>query len=270
MGFLENGGKDIDGIMKALENSNAFSALAGMSAALLPVLFIMYGSPVRGITTFTQKLQAEGADIDTNDAPGGEPFVEKLKHLQKQAPSDYEKFRLETLTLTGNVAAGSDTTSISLTGALYHALTTDGVTERMYDELDSRGFCSSARQHITFEQAQQLPYLQMVIKEALRIHPAVGLPMWREVVGPGLDVGETHLPPGVSLWQSLMRWNMLTNSTRQSWASILGLHTEMPAFSAQILLTSSQEGGIHNVHPLKSWRRWVNTTYLLGPARGLA
>ncbi|KAH0438060.1 cytochrome P450 [Colletotrichum camelliae] len=159
VGFLESGGQDVDGIMRGLEDANALATLSGVKNVLLPVLLILYGNP-------------------------------------KEDPDGFERFHVRTITLTGNVAAGSDTTSISLTSALYYLLTTNGVAKRMYEELDSQGFCSSLDEHITFDQAQQLPYLQMVIKEALRLHPAVGLPMWREVVGSGLDVDGTHFPPG--------------------------------------------------------------------------
>ncbi|KAI8300733.1 hypothetical protein K4K59_001390 [Colletotrichum sp. SAR11_240] len=196
VGFLESGGQDVDGIMRGLENANAFSTLSGVNAVLLPILLLLYGNPVRGIASFARKLQSESDEIDMKEKHGGETFLAKVQRLRKEDPEEYEKFRIRTITLTGNVAAGSDTTSISLTSALYHLLTTNGVAERMYEELDSQGFCSSLDEHITFDQAQQLPYLQMVIKEALRLHPAVGLPMWREVVGSGLDVDGTHFPPG--------------------------------------------------------------------------
>ncbi|UQC87267.1 uncharacterized protein CLUP02_12770 [Colletotrichum lupini] len=196
VGFLESGGQDIDGIMRGLEDANAFSTLSGVNAVLLPILLVLYGNPVRGIASFARKLQSESDDIDIKEKHGGETFLTKAQRLQKEDPEEYERFRVQTLTLTGNVAAGSDTTSISLTSAMYHILTTNGVAKSMYEELDSQGFCSSLDEHITFDQAQQLPYLQMVIKEALRLHPAVGLPMWREVVGSGLDVDGTHFPPG--------------------------------------------------------------------------
>ncbi|KAK2734140.1 hypothetical protein CKAH01_08184 [Colletotrichum kahawae] len=196
VGFLESGGQDIDGIMRALEDANAFATLSGVSAVLLPVLFILYGNPVHGVASFAGKLQSESDEIDIKEKGGGETFLEKVQRLRKEDPEEFERLRTRTITLEGNVAAGSDTTSISLTSALYHLLTTNGVAERMYEELDSQGFCSSLDEHITFDQAQQLPYLQMVIKEALRLHPAVGLPMWREVVGSGLDVDGTHFPPG--------------------------------------------------------------------------
>ncbi|KAK1519518.1 uncharacterized protein CCOS01_11169 [Colletotrichum costaricense] len=196
VGFLESGGQDIDGIMRGLEDANAFSTLSGVNAVLLPILLVLYGNPVRGIASFARKLQSESDDIDIKEKHGGETFLTKAQRLQKEDPEEYERFRVQTLTLTGNVAAGSDTTSISLTSAMYHILTTNGVAKSMYEELYSQGFCSSLDEHITFDQAQQLPYLQMAIKEALRLHPAVGLPMWREVVGSSLDVDGTHFPPG--------------------------------------------------------------------------
>ncbi|KAK5056797.1 hypothetical protein LTR84_012329 [Exophiala bonariae] len=34
---------------------------------------------------------------------------------------------------------------------------------------------------LTFDRVQGMPYLQMVVKEGLRMHPATGLPMWRDV-----------------------------------------------------------------------------------------
>lgn len=223
MGFLESGGKDVDSIMRDLENANAFSTLSGVNTVLLPTLFILYGNPVRGIASFARKLQSESDEIDIKEKHGGETFLAKVRQLQKEDPEGYEKYRIRTITLTGNVAAGSDTTSISLTSALYHLLTTNGVAERMYEELDSQGLCSSLDEHITFDQAQQLPYLQMVIKEALRLHPAVGLPMWREVVGPGLDVDGTHFSPGVRPYNMAQPQEIsLTAFDRHSSVSISG------------------------------------------------
>jgi cytochrome P450 len=190
--------------MRALENSTSFSTFAGVSSALLPMLFTAYGNPVRGITAFSNKLHFERAEADGEVKTGGDTFLQKIQRLHESDPEGFEKYRLETMTLVGNVAAGSDTTSISLTGALYRILTTKGVSRRMYEEVGSKTMLTKER--ITFDQAQQLPYLQTVIKEALRVHPVVGLPMWREVNGTGLDVDGTHLPPGVSDMSSLSAW----------------------------------------------------------------
>lgn len=199
VGFLESGGQDVDGIMRALENSTSFSTFAGLSSALSPILLAAYGNPVRGITAFSKKLHVERAEADENEVKsnGEDTFLQKLQHLRKSDPEDFEKYRLETITLIGNVAAGSDTTSISLTGALYHIFTTEGVSRRLHEELlSSEG--PTTDEHISFDQAQQLPYLQITIKVALRVHSVVGLPMWREINGAGLDIDGTHFPPGVS------------------------------------------------------------------------
>jgi len=44
-----------------------------------------------------------------------------------------------------------------------------------------------------------MPYLQSVLKEALRMHPATGLPLWRVVPEGGLQLGEHWLPPGTNV-----------------------------------------------------------------------
>ena len=180
--------------MRKLENSVSFSTFAGESSVLLAVLFAVYGNPVAGISAFAKKL--ERAENDSEVKTGGETFMQKVHRLRETDPESYEKYRLENITLFGNVAAGSDTTSISLTGVLYRIFTTKGVARRMHEELASHNMLTNER--ITFDQAQQLPYLQMVIKESLRVHPVVGLPMWREINGAGLDIDGTHFPPGVS------------------------------------------------------------------------
>lgn len=187
--------------MRALENSTSFSTFAGLSSALLPVLFAAYGNPVRGITAFSKKMHVERAEADSEEKNGEDTFLHKIQRLRESDPEGFEKYRLETMTLTGNVAAGSDTTSISLTGALYRIFTTKGVSHRLHEEVRSKGMMTDER--IAFDQAQQLPYLQMVIKEALRLHPVVGLPMWRDITGDGLDIDGIHFPAGVSLKPSV-------------------------------------------------------------------
>lgn len=41
-----------------------------------------------------------------------------------------------------------------------------------------------------------MPYLQACIKEALRVHAAVGLPLWRIVLEGGRQISERHFPQG--------------------------------------------------------------------------
>lgn len=50
-----------------------------------------------------------------------------------------------------------------------------------------------------FKEAQNLPYLQAVIKEALRLHPASGLPLGRVVPKGGAEIAGHYFPEQVSL-----------------------------------------------------------------------
>ena len=49
---------------------------------------------------------------------------------------------------------------------------------------------------VQWEEVRNLPYLSAVIKEALRCHPAVGLPLERVVPSGGITVAGHYLPGG--------------------------------------------------------------------------
>jgi cytochrome P450 len=64
------------------------------------------------------------------------------------------------------------------------------------DEQDAAGNLSNP---IQFREAQGLPYLQAVIKEALRLHPATGLPLGRVVPKGGAEIAGHFFPERVRL-----------------------------------------------------------------------
>lgn len=91
-----------------------------------------------------------------------------------------------------------DTTSIALTSAVYQIANNRAVYLKLREEVraaEERGEISNP---ILFEEALGLPYLQMVIKEALRIHPSTGFPLWRVVPAGGMEIAGKFFPPGVS------------------------------------------------------------------------
>ncbi|KEF51439.1 uncharacterized protein A1O9_12588 [Exophiala aquamarina CBS 119918] len=99
-----------------------------------------------------------------------------------------------------NINAGADTVTTTLRGLFYHLLrnhsTLDVATSELLNAV-KQGTMSSP--FPTFSEAQKLPYLQAVIKEALRFHPAISLPLERVVSSAGLvlpDESKTFLPPG--------------------------------------------------------------------------
>jgi len=96
-----------------------------------------------------------------------------------------------------NIMAGSDTTAVSLSSILYHLLKYPQTLQRLkteIEEFEQKGECGNP--NVSFKEAQNMPYLQAVIKEALRLHPATGLPLWRVVPPEGAEICGYHFKGG--------------------------------------------------------------------------
>lgn len=96
--------------------------------------------------------------------------------------------------------AGSETTAISLSSIFYYLLRNPGLYDRLRQELDeaaeSGAFSDNETGLVTFAEAQKLPYLQAVIQEAFRIHPAAGLPLERIVPPQGAEIAGHYVKGG--------------------------------------------------------------------------
>jgi len=96
-----------------------------------------------------------------------------------------------------NIIAGSDTTAITLSSILYNLLKSPKTLQRLRAELEEferKGQCGNP--NVSFKEAQSIPYLQAVIKEGLRVHPATGLPLWRVVPPEGAEICGHHFKGG--------------------------------------------------------------------------
>lgn len=99
-----------------------------------------------------------------------------------------------------NIFAGSDTTAISLRAILYYMLKSPPVLERVLDEINQLvGDRDCHQSPISFAESNQMPYFQAVMKEAMRMHPAVGLLLERVVPASGADISGTWLPGGTNV-----------------------------------------------------------------------
>lgn len=217
LGFMETG-QDVGGLMAMLSGHIEYATLTGIYSWLHPYLFAWRnywagskGSGRQFIVNFTQNKMAENnAAVEkaksksTGDQPDHDPtecMLAKFAAKHTAQPDAFTKFHV----LAGcvsNMVAGSDTTSLSLSAILYYLLRNPACLAKLHGEIDGlhrKGLLSTSP---TLQETQGMPYLQAVIKEALRLHPAGGLPLERVVAEGGLKIGDTFFPEGVSCLDS--------------------------------------------------------------------
>ncbi len=214
IGFLDFG-EDVGEVMKNLGDHLTYASVIGVFPQIHPVLFKirnwLAGSRGKGrqyIINFTQesmaahqsepKAQVSTAEHGLKEGPQRETvdFLTKFLNKHSENPSVFTAYHV----LQGcvsNMVAGSDTTSISLSAILYYLLRDPAVLKKLRDEVDQHCPQNKASPDITFAQSQDMPYLQAVIKEALRMHPATGLPLERVVPEGGVTISGVFFPEGV-------------------------------------------------------------------------
>lgn len=121
-------------------------------------------------------------------------FLDRFLLLKEKDPVFFTDQVILAL-MVGNVFGGSDTTAITLRSIFYHLLKSPHCMEALLSEL-KQAKLSRADGIATWNETRKLPYLTAVIQEALRIHPAIGLPLERIVPASGLQVGQYFLPAG--------------------------------------------------------------------------
>lgn len=238
IGFLDEG-QDIQGAIQAVGSIGRFSTLMGIYSEWYPLAFkinsYLNGSGAGGrtfvanfarekIEKHKQAQQEEhlekGGDVKILDRDGisREPFMTKMIRSHRQDPekvTDYHLF----MVAQSNVIAGFDTTAISLTATMYHLLKTPRVLQKLRDEIHAARASGKLTDNdrIDFHESQDLPYFKAVVKEALRVHSAAGLPFWRVVPEGGVDVEGIHFPEGTVLgtssWVSHYNEEVFTNPT---------------------------------------------------------
>ncbi|KAK6331811.1 hypothetical protein TWF718_002353 [Orbilia javanica] len=92
------------------------------------------------------------------------------------------------------VAAGMDTTGHTLTLATYYLVKNPDIQRRLLSEL--RTVMNNAKDEVSEELLEQLPYLQACLKESLRFAHGTPSPLPRDVPADGATVLGHYLPPG--------------------------------------------------------------------------
>lgn len=207
---------DIFGLIKTIGGVLEWSHASGFFYPMVALTrFIAAHNNTEGIgklATFTmdrieqsKKESINGYDDPERQAVTQPDFASKLL-AQSEAAQRGEK-SLDDITpiqlvmggCTGNVFAGSDTTSISLNATYYNIIKNPRVQVKLRAELDDAHARGALSDPPSFAETQALPYLQAVLKEALRMHPAVGLCLWRIVPAGGATLAGQYFPAGTNV-----------------------------------------------------------------------
>lgn len=79
---------------------------------------------------------------------------------------------------------------------LYHLMRTPSVRIKLLEELDGALEKGCLSNPVRFSEAAKLPYLTAVCKEAMRIHPSIGMSMPRHVPEGGREIAGYFFPAG--------------------------------------------------------------------------
>ena len=136
-------------------------------------------------------------------------FMTKALQLHWKDPNNVTMMDVFVTAIT-NVGAGSDTTSISLAGIMYHLIGNSEAYAKLRQEIDDAAAQGKASNPVTFAESQAMPYLQACIKEGLRLHPATGLPLMRIVPAGGATIAGQYFHEGVSFFRVNHKSPLLT------------------------------------------------------------
>ncbi|KAL2004813.1 hypothetical protein VTN00DRAFT_3086 [Thermoascus crustaceus] len=93
--------------------------------------------------------------------------------------------------LLSNVIAGSDTTASTMVAAVHYVLKHPSVHRKLREELER----ANPPLPVSWKAIQDLPYLDAVMKETIRIHPGIGLMLERIVPEGGLTLPDGRFVP---------------------------------------------------------------------------
>lgn len=191
-----------DGIFSQIKNVLSSGAWLGqvpwvywIHDVLMPFIGNHLGVNVRHGSMRKYTVQEVEGRVDRGS--GHQDILGKLFEVQKEKPSDFSVADVTSMAAS-NINAGSDTTAISLRAIIYYLLKNPEYKRRLLEEIDSMthddGTISSI---VTLEQSKTMPYLQAVMHEALRLHPAVGMNLPRVTPKGGIVIDEHFIPQGV-------------------------------------------------------------------------
>lgn len=212
-GFLAEG-RDVDNAIKTIDKSQTYNGIVGQVPELDHVLrrnplwqFIPWLSTKNAlITRMALEEMARRQPFDKDSAGllrTGDGRQDLMASLIQGHLKDPERFREGDVFAVahGAIFAGSDSTASTMQSFFWHILADRRVYEAIVQEMEaavSNGAVPPSG-NISWNEAQNLNYLQACLKEAMRVRPAVGLNITRLVPPEGAELDGEHYPGGVAI-----------------------------------------------------------------------
>lgn len=148
-------------------------------------------SCVEGRLLDLERLKANGPDLESKLKPRRSDLLSMFLKAKEDRPDFFHDGRVLTMAVSMSFA-GSDTTAISLSAVFYYLLKNPRCYWKLMVELETAIKIGDVQNRSTglvaWAESQKLPYLDACIKEAFRLHPAVGLPLERIVPSGGAEI----------------------------------------------------------------------------------
>lgn len=122
-------------------------------------------------------------------------ILSKLFATHKEKPLELDENAVTSMA-TSNIFAGSDTTAISTRAIIYFLLKNAEAKQKLIDEIDGLRKQGKLSNPVRLDEADNMPYLQAVMYEAMRLHPVVGMSLPRVVPEGGAQIAGKYLPAG--------------------------------------------------------------------------
>ncbi|CAI7654472.1 unnamed protein product [Penicillium glandicola] len=202
IGYLEKG-CDFDKTIHSADVAMDYFSLVGQIPILDHLLdknpVYRIGPPSFGTITniSIQHLmdRLQNKDTDYHD-PSKPDFLDKFIEAKEKFPDVVDDMQIISYLMI-NMIAGADTTGITINAALYFSLKHPHVWERLRTEIPA--YDSTSGHTVSYKSAKQFPYLDAVIRESMRCHPAVAMLLERYVPEGGLVLPDGSLVPAGSI-----------------------------------------------------------------------
>ncbi|KAF2234093.1 cytochrome P450 [Viridothelium virens] len=204
-GFLEKG-MDVEGAIKLIDDMQWYDGLIGQ----VPWLhYILRLNPLKPYVPFMgvskpslitrlareelRKREQEGADLEVNQ----QDLMGQLLKAHAGSPDKFSKADVFSVA-HGAIFAGSDSTASTMQSFFHLLLSHPSVYTRVVAEINEAQNAGKLSPMVQYQEAQDLPYFQACLKEAMRIRPAVGLNIERVTPPQGTEIGGANYPGGTT------------------------------------------------------------------------